>query len=107
MAEAQARRAYLVLDFAIVEPEAFMDYARRIPAFIERHRGRYVVRGARPTVMEGDRAPDRMVILEFETRQNAEAFLGDPAAQDLFAVRHRSTRSNLILLDGCLPSGAA
>ncbi|MEQ8347990.1 MAG: DUF1330 domain-containing protein [Sneathiellaceae bacterium] len=95
-------RAYLVLDFEIVEAAPFMDYARQIPALIERHRGRYVVRGERPAVVEGSWAPDRMVILEFESRQHAEDFLGDPAAQELFALRHRSTRSNLVLVDGCI-----
>ncbi|MFC3231105.1 DUF1330 domain-containing protein [Marinibaculum pumilum] len=93
--------AYLVLAFRIVDPEPFLDYARRIPALIARHRGRYIVKGAHPTAIEGGWAPDRLVILEFESRANAGAFLEDAEARDLFALRHRGTDGNLILVDGC------
>jgi uncharacterized protein (DUF1330 family) len=92
-------KAYLVLDLAIHDLQGFLPYISAIPAFIEKHGGRYVVHGAEPTVMEGDWAPERMVILEFPSRQNATAFLDDPDAQALFAVRHRTTTSRLVLVD--------
>ena len=93
--------AFLVLDFSVTDLRGFMPYVDAIPAFIERHGGRYRVRGAAPTVMEGDWAPDRLVILEFPTREAAQAFLADPEAQDLFAIRHSTTVSRLVLVDGC------
>ena len=77
-----------------------MPYVEAIPAFIEKHGGRYIVRGAAPRVMEGDWTPEHMVILEFPSRRNAQAFLADPDAQSLFALRHRTTVSKLILVDG-------
>ncbi|MBO9556995.1 MAG: DUF1330 domain-containing protein, partial [Caulobacter sp.] len=76
-------------------------YVAQIPAFIARHGGRYIVQGAEPTVMEGDWAPERMVILEFPSREAAEAFLDDPEAQPLLALRHETTDSKLVLVDGC------
>jgi uncharacterized protein (DUF1330 family) len=94
-------KAYLVLDFSIHDFPGFRPYIAGIPAFITRHGGRYIVQGAEPAVMEGDWAPERMVILEFPTRENATAFLADPEAQALFAVRHRTTNSRLVLVDGC------
>lgn len=93
--------AYLVLDFSVHDLPGFRPYVSAIPAFIEKHGGRYVVRGVEPTVMEGDWAPELMVILEFPSRQNAQAFLDDPDAQALFDVRHRTTNSKLVLVDGC------
>ena len=93
--------AYLVLDFSVHDLSGFLPYVAAIPAFIEKHGGRYVVRGEPPTVMEGDWAPERMVILEFPSRGQAEAFLADPDAQALFAVRHRTTVSKLVLVEGC------
>jgi uncharacterized protein (DUF1330 family) len=42
-----------------------------------------------------------VVIIEFPERANAEAFLGDPEIQDLFKVRHETTTSRLVLVDGC------
>lgn len=92
--------AYLVLDFTIVNLEQFLVYAEKIPELIVRHKGRYIVRGEEPTIIEGDWKPQRVVILEFETKQNAQNFLGDPDSQELFKLRHESTISKLILLDG-------
>ena len=94
-------KAYLVLDFSVHDVPGFLPYVDAIPAFIEKHGGRYIVRGTEPTVMEGDWAPERMVILEFPSRANATAFLDDPDAQKLFARRHKTTNSKLVLVDGC------
>jgi uncharacterized protein (DUF1330 family) len=94
-------KAYLVLDFSIHDFPGFKPYIDEIPAFIEKHGGRYIVRGVEPTVMEGEWAPERMVILEFPSRGSAEAFLDDPDTQSLFDIRHRTTRSKLVLVDGC------
>lgn len=94
-------KAYLVLDFSVSDLQGFMPYVAAIPDFIAKHGGRYIVQGAEPAVMEGDWAPARMVILEFPARENAIAFLADPDAQALFALRHRTTTSRLVLVDGC------
>jgi Uncharacterized conserved protein len=76
-------------------------YIAEIPAFIAKHSGRYLVQGTEPTTIEGDWRPKRMVILEFPERGNAEAFLGDPEIQSLFKIRHDTTTSKLVLVDGC------
>ncbi len=94
-------KAYLVLDFAVRDLARFMTYVNEIPAHIARHSGKYIVRGVEPTAIEGDWKPERMVILEFPERRNAQAFLSDPEIQNLFNVRHTTTTSKLVLVDGC------
>jgi uncharacterized protein (DUF1330 family) len=94
-------KAYLVLDFAVHDLDGFRPYVERVPSFIERHGGSYIVRGAEPKPIEGIWSPERMVILEFPSRQNAEAFLSDPDFQELAKIRHRTTNSQLVLVDGC------
>jgi uncharacterized protein (DUF1330 family) len=94
-------KAYLVLDLAIHDLPGFLPYIQAIPAFIAKHGGRYIVQGVEPTVMEGDWRPERVVVLEFPSRDNAEAFLTDPACQDLFRIRHATTTSRLVLVEGC------
>ena len=94
--------AYLVLDLTINDVAGFRHYMAAIPQHIARHDGRYVVKGAQPTCIEGDWRPQRMVIIEFPERSNAEAFLGDPSIKALFKVRRETTTSKLVLVDGCL-----
>ena len=94
-------KAYLVLDLTVNDFGRFRKYIAEIPAFIARHSGRYLVQGVKPTAIEGDWNPERIVIIEFPDRAKAEAFLGDPEIQDLFRVRHETTTSRLVLADGC------
>jgi uncharacterized protein (DUF1330 family) len=94
-------KAYLVLDLTVTDFAGFGPYIAEIPAHIARHGGRYIVQGVEPTVIEGDWTPQRVVIIEFPDRANAEAFLADPTLQDLFKVRHDTTISKLVLVEGC------
>lgn len=94
-------KGYLVLDLSIKDLEGFMGYAQRIPEFIAKHGGRYIVQGVVPEPMEGQWAPERLVILEFPSQEKAREFLSDPEAQPLFALRHKTTNSKLILAEGC------
>lgn len=93
-------KAYLVLDLAIHDLDGFRPYIERVPALIERHGGRYIVQGAEPTTIEGDWASQRMVIIEFSARENADRFLNGPDFRTLAQIRHRTTTSRLVLVDG-------
>ena len=94
-------KAYLVLDLSVNDFGGFKKYIDEIPAFIAKHSGKYIVRGVQPTRIEGDWKPERLVVIEFPERKQAEAFLGDPDIQDIFKVRHATTTSRLVLADGC------
>ena len=93
--------AFLLLDLKILNFTLFTEYIEKVPAFIRKHGGRYRVQGAEPEFMEGDWSPERIVVLEFASKDAAKGFLADPDFQPLLAVRHRATRSNLILVEGC------
>ena len=93
-------KGYLVLDLSIKDANGFANYAENIPAFVKKHGGRYLVKGAVPEKMEGEWLPERLVILEFPSPDNARAFLADPDAQPLIALRHTATESRTILAEG-------
>lgn len=95
-------KAFLILDLTIHDFSVFKAYIEGIPAFIAKHSGQYVVQGEVPTVIEGDWEPERVVVLGFPSREHANSFLQDPEVQPLFAIRHQSTTSKLIMVDTCL-----
>ncbi|WP_407156060.1 DUF1330 domain-containing protein [Bradyrhizobium sp. STM 3557] len=94
-------KAYLVLDLTVNDMDGFREYIAEIPAYISKHSGQYIVPGVQPTVIEGDWKPERVVIIEFQTRDKAEAFLADREIQGLFNIRHTTSTSRLLLVDGC------
>lgn len=93
--------AYLILDITLHDFAAFSEYIQQIPRFIAKHAGRYLVQGVEPVVLEGDWQPERVVVIEFPSKKNAQDFLNDSDAQTLFAIRHRTTTSKLLLVEGC------
>jgi uncharacterized protein (DUF1330 family) len=94
-------KGYLVLDLSINILDGFLEYAEKIPEFITKHGGRYIVQGVVPEKIEGDWAPERLVILEFPSTKKAKEFLADPEAEELFSLRHKTTNSQLIMAEGC------
>ena len=94
-------KGYLILDLKILDFNVFKEYIENIPRFIKKHGGRYIVQGVEPEIMEGNWHPERVVVIEFPSNNIAKEFLSDPEAQSLFAIRHKSTQSKLILTVGC------
>ena len=80
-----------------------MEYARRIPELIEKHSGRYLVKGVVPTPIEGEElCAQRSVIIEFQSEEDAQSFLNERATTDLHDIWARTTKSRILLLKGCV-----
>ena len=94
-------KAYFVLDITVNDYKRFKKYIDEIPSIIARHDGKYIVQGVEPTPLEGEWRYERLVIIEFPGRANAEALLNDPDAQELFRIRHNTTTGRMLLADGC------
>lgn len=93
-------KGYLILDFTITDLQAFMEYVEKIPEYLSKHAGQYLVEGVTPEILEGVWEPKTIVVLEFETKENVSNFLSDPEVKKLFAIRHKNTNSNLIKVNG-------
>jgi uncharacterized protein (DUF1330 family) len=97
--------AYLIVNIEVTDPPAFERYRAAVPPVIAKHGGRYLVRGGEMRRLEGERPWHRLVVLEFPTRDAAEAFYADPEYAPLLALRLASTRSDVVLVDGYTPIG--
>lgn len=93
-------KAYLILDFTITDLPAFMEYVEKIPAYLNKHSGQYLVEGVKPEILEGNWQPKTIVVLEFQTQGHVNNFLSDPEVKQLFKIRHKNTESNLIKVNG-------
>ncbi|MDE2275794.1 MAG: DUF1330 domain-containing protein [Burkholderiales bacterium] len=98
--------AYLYAELEVIDPVAYEDYRRRVPAVIAAHGGRFLVRGGEMVVLEGPVAAGRRVLLEFPDLAAVQAFHADPAYAPLIALRQRAARGTLVALDGVPPGGA-
>ena len=74
----------------------------QVPAIVKAHGGKYLVRGGTHEVIRGDWTPDRLVVLEFDTVeqakawQNAPGLCGDPrGAQQVLHDQYRRRRRGI------------
>lgn len=95
--------AFLVVDVTVHDADRYMEYARQVHPFVQKHGGRYHVRGGETQVLEGDWHPQRLVVVEFPSRENALAFVNDPGYTEVAAIRHASATTNMVLADGVEP----
>lgn len=91
---------YVIADVEIQDAAGFQEYAALVPATIEKYGGKYLVRGGKTEVMEGDYQTHRVVILEFPTFERAKEWYNSAEYQPLIAMRQRAAKTNVILVEG-------
>ena len=92
---------YLIADVALRDPESYREYVENVPPLIEKHGGRYRVRGGDTQVLEGEWTPSRLIVLEFPDRAAALAFYNGQEYEPYKALRHSISDSNLVIVEGC------
>ncbi len=92
--------AYIIAHVEVTDPVGYEEYRERVPAVVTAYGGRYLARGGATTVLEGSFTPHRLVILEFPDMARLKAFYHSPEYQPLVAVRKRTSRSNLVAIEG-------
>jgi uncharacterized protein (DUF1330 family) len=91
--------AYVVLNIEIIDPAGYEKYKKLVPPIIKHFGGRYLVRGGRNETLEGDWHAQRLVILEFESREKVKTWLNSPEYAPARALRHKYANTNMIVVD--------
>lgn len=92
--------AYVIADIEVTDRDGFAEYQQKVPATIAAYGGRYLVRGGASEVLEGNWTPQRNVVLEFPSMAQLKAWYHSPEYRPLIAIRERTTKSNLIVVEG-------
>ncbi len=92
--------AYFIVDLDIHDTAGIQEYRDRVPSVIQKHGGRYLVRGGAWQSLEGDWKPKRLVILEFPSMEHAKRFYESEEYRELKTVRLSAANTNLIVVEG-------
>ncbi len=92
--------ACIIADIAVKDAEAYEGYTDRTPEPVEKYGGKFIGRGGTLEPLEGGWQPDRLVVAEFPTCEQAQKFCYSDEYEPLKAVRERTTDSKVILVDG-------
>ena len=92
--------AYLIAVETVHDEAMFAEYRKHVIATLEAFGGRFVARGGKLTVLEGEWQHPRTVIIEFPSRESAEGWYKSDDYQKIISLRLKSTSGNLVILDG-------
>jgi uncharacterized protein (DUF1330 family) len=92
--------AYVIADFEIIDLEGMREYLKQVGATIEHYGGKYLVRGEIGETIEGDWYPHRLVILEFESVEQAKRWYHSVEYASIKAIRYKTANTQLVFVPG-------
>jgi len=92
--------AYLIVEIDVQDPVGYQDYKKLAGPTVEARGGKYIVRGGKTEVLEGDWQPKRIVVLEFSSMDAAREWLNCEEYREPRKMRHRTARTNMVLVEG-------
>jgi uncharacterized protein (DUF1330 family) len=98
--------AYVIVQVTVGDPVAYERYKQLAQDAVAAYGGRYIVRGGATTVLEGTWQPSRLVVLEFPDAERARAWWHSPEYAPGKALRQSCAETEMLLVDGMLPSRA-
>ena len=92
--------AYVIAAETVKDDAMFDEYRKQVPATLAPFGGKFIVRGGKVTVHEGDWPHPRTVVIEFPSRAQAEGWYKSAEYQKIIQLRLKSSVGNLIIIDG-------
>ena len=92
--------AFVLVEIDIHDMELYGSYTLLTPATIAAYDGKFVVRGGEATVLEGDWKPQRIVILEFPSLEQANAWWHSETYEKARTIRQKAAITEMIMLEG-------
>ena len=92
--------AYLVVNVNVEDPVRYQQYKISVEASLAAYGGRYLVRGGRVDALEGTWVPGRLVIVEFDSREQAKAWWSSPEYAEPKALRQATARTDMVVVEG-------
>jgi uncharacterized protein (DUF1330 family) len=91
--------AYVLVDIKVTDTVGYEEYKRLAPVSLKIYGGKYLVRGGLYETLEGEWSFNRLIILEFESKERAKAWLNSPEYAPARALRHKYAKSRMIVME--------
>jgi uncharacterized protein (DUF1330 family) len=92
--------AYVIVEIEIIDPVGYEEYKKQAGATVEKYCGKYIVRGGKTEMLEGDWNPKRIVVLEFESMARAKKWLNCEEYREPRKLRHATAKTNMLVIEG-------
>jgi uncharacterized protein (DUF1330 family) len=92
--------AYVIVEIKIHNPELYEGYKKLTPASLVNYQGKFIVRGGKTEILEGDWSPERIVVVEFPTTELAKKWWSSDEYAPAKILRQQNAYTKMILVEG-------
>ncbi|MDF9756390.1 DUF1330 domain-containing protein [Pseudomonas hunanensis] len=96
-------KAYWIAHVDVTDPEQYLQYTQRAPAAFVAFGGRFLARGGRSEALEGRATPQRSVVVEFDSYEQAVACYRSDLYQEACRHRQGAAMAQVIIVEGLAP----
>lgn len=77
----------------------YLEYIKKVKPIVDKYHGRYIVRSEKITYLNSHWKPDRVIIIEFDTRKQLEMCFSSAEYKAISCLRENSVNSNAIIIE--------
>jgi uncharacterized protein (DUF1330 family) len=92
--------AFVIVEVDVHDPQRYERYKAMAHETVHRFGGRYVVRGGRAELLEGEQAPRRVVVLEFPTYERAKEWWASAEYAPAKELRQATSTTRMVVVEG-------
>jgi uncharacterized protein (DUF1330 family) len=92
--------AYLLVRAKITDMRQYKEYMKLTPAIAEKYGGTFIIRGGDKVILEGPDAPERIVLLKFDSIKAAQRMYNSDEYQAAIKVREGAAQASFIVMEG-------
>ena len=92
--------AYVIADIQVTDTAAYEPYRPLAAASIARFGGRFIVRGGKVDLLEGEPEPERIVVIEFPDADTARRWYRSEEYQSALKIRQSASQGRIFLVEG-------
>ncbi|WKW31045.1 DUF1330 domain-containing protein [Pseudomonas viridiflava] len=93
-------KAYWIARVDVTDPQQYSEYTQRAPAAFALFGGKFMARGGRSEALEGRATPQRTVVIEFESYEQAVACYRSPEYQEAMSHRKGASKAEIVIVEG-------
>ena len=91
--------AFLIVDIKVNDRSKFKEYAKAVQITVEAFGGRYLCKLGVPKTLEGEWDASKIVVVEFATTKQAEAWWDSEEYRPLKTLRREVSTTKVLLVD--------
>ena len=92
--------AYVIVQIDVHDQATYGEYTKLVGPTLVKYGGRAIVRGGKTETLEGSWSPKRLVILEFDSVEQAKKWWNSPEYAPAKAMRQRSAKTEMLVVEG-------